>query len=232
MTNSADGKHVLLAKDSRGVALVGAGLTLFATTACYFCVAGLSAVRGITVFDPAQLFVVGGHSLDSRIPYLPWTLVVYRWSYGLFFLLPVLTYPKTESGALELSKLYRGLVMITLAACVVFILCPAEITRRVAADYQGGSTFNHEMIQLLHKLDLPFNTWPCMHVALPGLVTLVVTRWLERRRWVVLLWVCWAAMSISTLTVKQHFIWDVITGALLALAYWQWKLRKPSIGGH
>ncbi len=81
-------------------------------------------------------------------------------------------------------------------------------------------------------LDPPFNTWPSLHVAFSGLVTLVVARWLERRRSVVLLWVCWAAISISTLTVKQHFIWDVITGTLLALAYWQWKLRRPAIGGH
>ena len=191
----------------------------------------LSTVRGVTVFDPEQLFVVGGRSLDSRIPYLPWTFVIYK-SGMLILLLPVLTYPKTESGALELYRLYRGLVMITLAACVVFILCPAELTLRVVADDQGGSKSLHQGILVLLMLDLPFNTWPSLHVAFSGLVTLVVARWLERRRWVVLLWVGWAAISISTLTVKQHFIWDVITGALLALAYWQWKLRKPAFGGH
>ena len=220
-----------LAEYSRGAALGGAVLTLIITTGCYFLVNVLSAVRGVTVFDPEQLFVVGGRSLDSRIPYLPWTLFIYRW-YAWFFLLPVLTYPKTESGARELSKLYRGLVMITLTACVVFILCPAEMTLRAAADHQGGSKFLHQMTLLMYKVDPPFNTWPSMHVALPGLITLVVARWLGRRRWTVLLWVCWAATSISTLTVKQHFIWDVITGALLALAYWQWKLRKAAIGDH
>ncbi len=220
-----------LAEDSRGAALGGMALTLLITTGCYFLVVVLSAVRGVTVFDPEQLFVVGGRSLDSRIPYLPWTVVIYKW-YVLFFLLPVLTYPKTESGARELFRLYSGLVKITLAACVVFILCPAELTLRVVADHQGGSKFLHQGILAPLRLDPPFNTWPSMHVALPGLVTLVVTRWLERRRWVFLLWVCSIAMSISTLTIKQHFIWDVITGALLALVYWQWKLRKPAIGGH
>ena len=35
--------------------------------------------------------------------------------------LPVLIYPKTESGARDLFELYKGLVKITLAACLVFI---------------------------------------------------------------------------------------------------------------
>lgn len=215
-----------------GIALVGALLALLFIGVCYKLVNVLATVRGVTVFDPEELFVVGGRSLDSRIPYLPWTFVIYECGFLLIFLLPAFTYPKTESGALELSRLYSGLFKITLAACVVFILCPAELTLRVVTDDQGGSKSLHEGLLALLNLDLPFNTWPSLHVALTGLVTLVVARWLERRRSVVLLWVCWAAISISTLTVKQHFIWDVITGALLALAYWQWKLRKPAIGGH
>ena len=65
------------AKDSRVFATAGLLLTMIVLTVCYFKVNSLADARGVTVFDPAQLFVVGGRSLDSRIPYLPWTLVIY-----------------------------------------------------------------------------------------------------------------------------------------------------------
>lgn len=239
-TNSAGSKRLFdslwfglpkQAKDSRVFAAAGLLLTMIVLTVCYFKVNALADARGVTVFDPAQLFVVGGRSLDSRIPYLPWTIVIYGCNL-VFYLLPVLTYPKTASGARELFELYSGLIMITLVACVVFILCPAEMTLRVAADHQGGSMLLHENNLALHAVDPSFNTWPCLHVAQPGLIILVVTRWLGQRHWTVFLWIGWTALAISTLTTKQHFIWDIITGSVLALAYWHWKLRKPAIGDH
>lgn len=212
------------AQESRLAALRGAGVMLAITLTCYFVTNVIAGARGVTVFDPAQLFVIDGRTLDSRIPYVPWTLHVYK-LYVWFLLLPVLLYPKTAAGARELFRLFNGLILITFVACTVFLLCPAEATLRATADAGGSSEAMQAMIRMLHEVDRPFNTWPSMHVALPGLVALVVTRWLRKRRWVVVLWVALAAMSISTLTIKQHFIWDAITGALLALVYWGWKWR-------
>ena len=86
-----------------GIALVGALLALLFIGVCYEVVNVLATVRGFTVFDPEELFVVGGRSLDSRIPYLPWTFVIYEGGFLLTLLLPAFTYPKTESGARRIA---------------------------------------------------------------------------------------------------------------------------------
>ena len=214
------------AKSSRWWGLVGYMISSSIMFGIYWMVNEFSAARGVTVFDPAQLFVVSGGSLDSRIPYLPWTVLIYVYVYKGIWLLTVFTYPKTESGVRELFQLYNSLFILTFAACVVFIVCPAEMTLRAATEYQNSSTLLHEYNLYIREWDRPFNTWPSLHIAWILLIILVVTRWLGRRRWTVLLWIAWTAMAISTLTTKQHFIWDLITGSLLALAYWQWKMRK------
>lgn len=193
----------------------------------YFLANEIAAARGVTVFDPAQMFVLGGRSLDGEIPYLPWTILIYELCFGGFFWLTVFAYPITGSGARQLFQLYGGLIWLTLAASVVFLVCPAEMTLRVGADYQGDSTLMHALNQLIHATDRPFNTWPCLHVAQSGLIVLVVARWLGRRHWTVLLWIAWTILAMSTLTTRQHYVWDILTGIPLALAYWQWKLRTP-----
>jgi membrane-associated phospholipid phosphatase len=205
--------------------MVGSLLTGLIMAATYFSANEIAFTRGVTVFDPAQMFLLGGRSLDSRIPYLPWTAVIYHIAYVALLMTPVLAYPRNEKGTSELFQLYSGVITISLAACTVFIVCPAEMTLRSSATFQHNASLWHEFNLSLYTIDRPFNTWPSLHVAQTGLVTLMMTHWLRRRSWAVFLWAVWAALVISTLTTKQHFIWDVITGSGLAAAYWQWKLR-------
>ncbi|MFT7677316.1 MAG: membrane-associated phospholipid phosphatase [Planctomycetota bacterium] len=195
----------------------------------YFAVNELAYRRGVTVFDPAQVFVVEGRTLDSRIPYLPWTILVYHGLFELLLCLPFLTYPKTSSGARDLFRLYEGQFVLTLIACAVFLIAPAEMALRVPAEQHGDSVVD-QLNLLVHVQDRPFNTWPSLHVAWTCLATLQVTRWIRSRRRKILLWACFVVVAISTLTVKQHYLWDVISAALLALGYWRWKLRKPTSG--
>lgn len=211
---------------SRVVGLCIALSTVVVLLFLYTIVNVFAAWRGVTIFDPEQLFVIGERSMDSRVPYVPWTVRIYM-GHFLVYLLPVAIYRKTDFGGLELLKLYRGLITITLAACVIFVVCPAEISRQAAKDH-NSPTEDHATILSLHDMSPPFNTWPSLHVAQSGLIFLMVARWLTRWHWNIVICLAWVALSISTLTIKEHFIWDVITGSLLALAYWYWRL-KPDI---
>jgi hypothetical protein len=40
------------------------------------------------------------------------------------------------------------------------------------------------------------------------------------------LWILWTALAFSTLTTKQHFLWDALTGFALGLAGWWFGLRS------
>ena len=69
-------------------------MAMFVMAFFYFVVNEIAAARSVTVFDPAPFIVVDDRTLDCRIPYLPWTVMIYKW-YGVYFWLPVLFYPKT-----------------------------------------------------------------------------------------------------------------------------------------
>lgn len=152
--------------------------------------------------------------------------MIYKW-YGAYFWLPVLFYPKTVVGVRELFGLYTGMIILAFICYALFLLFPVEMTLRVDVMPEGSSPFFHEVNQGIHSIDRPFNTWPSMHVALPGLATMVIGGWLKGRLGKALLYGSWIAMSISTLTTKQHFLWDVLTGGLLAGIYWRCVLRRP-----
>ena len=217
------------AADSRFWARAGTLVMLLVAASLYLLVNQLAAARGVTAFDPAQIFAIGGRTLDSRIPYLPWTALAYVGLFSGSYLLPALAYPKTRSGARELFRLFNGLIFITVAACVVFVVLPAEMTLRAVAASQDSAMPLHRLNLWIHRVDRPFNTWPCLHVAHPALIYLVVSHWIGRRGWAIAMWAAWAAVAASTLTTKQHFIWDVVMGGTLGFAYWRWKLRDASV---
>ena len=181
--------------------------------------------RGVTVLDPARLLTLGGPSLDARIPFLPWTILPYA-SYLLVFAVPALVYPRGAAGARAVFRLCDGLVLTGLLACAVFLLAPAEMALRAGAEPPPAGTFLGAATRALRSIDPPYNTWPSLHVALPCLTVLAVRGWVGRPARA-FLWTFWVVVSISTLTVKQHYLWDVLTGGLLGWAVWRLVVRRP-----
>ncbi|WP_419195424.1 phosphatase PAP2 family protein [Engelhardtia mirabilis] len=214
------------AQGSRWWAAIGLAVSGAIMATAYLSVNAFASARGVTAFDPASLFVIDGRSLDSRIPYLPWTVLVYTSVFYASFVLSVFAYPKTAAGARQLFALYSGLVAITLAACAVFLVWPAEMVLRHGAVGPRHTGSLHGLNLMLRAVDQPFNTWPCLHAAQSALIFLVVGRWSGRRSVIAALWVAWIALVLSTLTTKQHFLFDLLTGSLLAVGYWRWRLRR------
>ena len=79
--------------------------------------------------------------------------------------------------------------------------------------------------QHLHGLVTPFNAWPCLHVAQPLLIVLVVGRWTRHHGAIAGLWLWFGLLSLSVLTTKQHYVWDVMTGMLLAVIVYRFIFR-------
>ena len=145
-------------------------------------------------------------TLDSLFPLAPaWSLVYL--SLFLAALLPVFVVHQQE--------LIRRVVLMFLttwwSAFAVFLLYPTAAP--VHAPVIGDS-FTDVVIRGLYGSDVPYNCFPSLHVAqcylaaccchkvhpLTGVVTFV-----------------WATMvALSTLYTKQHYVVDVVAGALLA----------------
>lgn len=147
-------------------------------------------------------------TLDGRIPYLPWTIWVYLPLYALFFHAAIWSIRSWD-------VFFRGmtsLVLASLLAEAIFLLVPAEYPRPpIPAD--GSMTAS--LLQLLRTIDPPTNTFPSLHVGFT--VTAALACWRDdprRGRWMGLV-ACFPCVSI--LTVKQHFVVDLLGGLVIAL---------------
>ena len=79
----------------------------------------------------------------------------------------------------------------------------------------GDDTFSR-MIRDVYDGDQPYNDFPSLHASLS---TLVAVHWLRVDRRVGTFVALWAALIVlSTVFVKQHYVADLVAGALLAFA--------------
>ena len=82
------------------------------------------------------------------------------------------------------------------------------------------SSISGWLIEWTRMIDGPHNTFPSGHVTFAWLLVLFVnlSQYVKEHQWVRFVYFCWAILvSISTLTLKQHYIVDVISGFAFAL---------------
>lgn len=151
-------------------------------------------------FESTFDFAIG---LDHAIPLLPWTLPIYASLYVLALLGSLLVERHTFERGL------RALVLVALVSFLGFVTLPAAYPRPDVSDLDS---MWRPALQWYYAHDPPTNTFPSLHVA-----TAAVMGWMLRSvgRWQI--WATWATLiMLSTLTTKQHFVADVIGGAVVA----------------
>jgi membrane-associated phospholipid phosphatase len=91
-----------------------------------------------------------------------------------------------------------------------FVLYPTTFPRELFP-LEGVEGFSAASLSWFREFDRPTNCLPSMHVASCMMVTLPF--WAKQRRlfWTFLGWSL--AISVATLTTKQHYVVDVVTGA-------------------
>jgi membrane-associated phospholipid phosphatase len=188
-----------------------------------------AAERGLTSWDPSS-------SWDHSVPALPWTVIIYLTLY-LYSPLPIFAAKRDERGRRELAFLAQGMLLLFTISFAFFLLMPAQILVRPQMEMLVSSMrpLYKDIFEVIYILDRPFNSWPSLHVSQSLLIVLFCHRWLELRAdefprrgvWMTGLWLAWVALSLSILTTKQHFIWDMVTGAVLgALLWWFYILPR------
>jgi membrane-associated phospholipid phosphatase len=98
--------------------------------------------------------------------------------------------------------------------------------------YAAMDWFNDPQLSLLRKLDMTGNACPSLHVA-AALFTALCLQSLLRRigcpAWLLALSWLWCVLIVySTMAIKQHVMWDVVAGVLLALPMAALYLRFES----
>lgn len=166
----------------------------------FYLVIGGALVPGRTVYMPAVW-------LDHALPVEPAWSVIYL-SLFLAALLPVFVVHQQEL----VRRTVHAFLAIWLVAYVFFLVYPT-IGPRTSARIVGDG-FSSWLLQSIYSSDVRHNCFPSLHVAQCVLAALVCDR---VHRGVGAATGLWAALvGVSTVYTKQHYVLDVISGAVLA----------------
>jgi len=156
-------------------------------------------------------------SQELSIPFVPEFVWVYLSLYPLFLVPPFFLEPE------HMNNLGRQLIGATVFCGTVFLLLPAQLGfERVIPEDPFYSGF----FARIFELDLPHNLVPSLHVAFSALILITLRNYaqiaLVKRvfdAWLVLI-------CFSTVLVHQHHLIDVITGLLVAIAFYHLIKKK------
>jgi len=149
-------------------------------------------------------------ALDRALPIVPaWSLV-----YGSLFLaalLPVFVVHQQEL----VRRTINGFLAIWLFSYACFLLYPTVGSRPLG---YGGEGFAAWGLRLIYSADHRYNCFPSLHVAQCFLAALACYR---VHRGVGTVACVWALLvGVSTLYTKQHYVLDVVAGAMIGyIAY-------------
>jgi len=147
--------------------------------------------------------------LDGRLPFTDAALWIYAtvytsWSIPFFLV-----------DSRRFFRRIAGAYLFVLLTCFAgFVLLPASTsTLREAAAQSAGGGFVSWGLRLLYALDPPTNCLPSLHVGLATIVAVLVARIDCKAAWLAAIW--WGAVCLSTLATGQHYVLDVVTGAVV-----------------
>ncbi len=182
---------------------------------------------GSSSFDPSS-------GLDAAIPALPWTSLIYLSLFWLFYPLSFFAGPADRRGRMQVYSLMQGLILLQLVSNLIFLLFPTgvHLRQQMLDVLPTADALSRSLMGGIHGIDSSHSAWPSLHISHGVLISLALHRWLPARfgeravplRW--LLWFACAALAVSTLTTKQHYLFDVATGGALAALVWN-RLLAP-----
>jgi membrane-associated phospholipid phosphatase len=172
---------------------------------------------------PSSVFYNFQTAIDGWIPYLSWTwFFYYIGDLYIFFFAAYVVWKLPEKKFLRAVYAYIGMIII---AALIQIALPAESSwPRNLDNLASVQRWFHESIAIY-----PYACLPSMHVALsvlPACLSLSVLRSYWLKSFSVFLA---ALITISTVTLKEHYFLDSATGLIFALlfyAYWRWNFKK------
>ena len=184
--------------------------------AVYFAVTRINSTRPASVFwDPAI-------TLDSLIPLIEWTWIFYWAAYPYLTLGATLVVASMREA--DYKRAIKAFIVITFIGGAIQLLYP------VAAPWTSEA---HAMQTRMHEsaFTRPYACLPSMHVAysvITGFMGAMIARSVGLRWFHILLA---AAIAVSTLTLKEHYVADAVAGILLGVGGGMWWWRNAAARG-
>ena len=160
--------------------------------------------------------------IDEAIPLIPWTAWIYA-SYPLLFLLVY----ASERDNKQLSRYLYAALAVNLISEAIFILWPTAIDRSLFPIPGDQGELSVGLMHFIRKADNAGNCFPSLHVSTSLLSAFALWRHGSKRFVFALVWA--VAIALSTMTTKQHFFVDVVSGAILAAAAYGFFYKRVGI---
>jgi membrane-associated phospholipid phosphatase len=154
---------------------------------------------------------------DDAVPFLPWTSWCYLPFYAGTFIMAI-------AGARHrwlFNRTARSVLLVMFVGLLCHVLIPAEYPRPVLHPPYAG--LSEAFMAWVQHVDRPGNVFPSLHVAHTTMLSIILIR--DRPVLGRVALVMATMLAISTLTTKQHFVADVISGYALAFIGAAWALR-------
>jgi membrane-associated phospholipid phosphatase len=168
------------------------------------------AVSGRALHVPAT-------PLDRVIPVQPAWALVYGALYFFLIALPIFVVREE----VHLRRMIFAYLIVWAVAYLCFLAYPTVAPRPTRL---VGNGFGVWGLRFLYAADPPLNCFPSIHVA-HSVVSAFACHRVHRRVGIGAM-ACAGLVALSTLFTKQHYVLDVLAGALLAGVAWTMCLRN------
>lgn len=151
-------------------------------------------------------------TVDRMIPLVPGFVWIYAFCY-IFPFVPVLVTRDWH----RFNKGLLAMAIANVAAFAVYLTFPVAIPRA-----ELGSTISERMLAFIYWLDFEpaVTELPSLHVFFAWLIYLMSRRQMLNRWGDALVFLIAAGITVSTVLVKQHFLFDVVAGLIWAVGSW------------
>jgi membrane-associated phospholipid phosphatase len=147
-------------------------------------------------------------SLDTSLPFWPWTVWCYLPFYAAIFVMAMVGFRSRRLFQRALVGVYATMLVGALGHLLVRAEYPRPLVSPPYAD------LSQAFLGWVQGVDPPGNVFPSLHVAHTSALALVLLR--DRPRLGAVAVVMALMLALSTLTTKQHFVADVVSGFAMA----------------
>lgn len=152
--------------------------------------------------------------VDRAVPFVPETLWLYFSEY-VFFTVAYVTARNTRN----LNKYVYAFLSLQILSCLIFWVWPTTYPRALFPLPDNIDSVTRYFFLSLRETDTPANCCPSLHVSATFLTAFIFLR--DQRRYFPF-FITWAVViALSTMTTKQHYAADVVSGLGFAMIhYW------------
>ncbi len=163
-------------------------------------------------FFPPQVLPMSW--IDSVVPFLPYSVWIYISEY-IFFIAVYMTC----KDLVNLNKYFYSFLILQIVSVFIFWVWPTTYPRQLFPLPDHLNPITHYVFTTLRATDTPANCCPSLHVSSVYLSAFIFLDDQKKKFPFFFLW--GTAIAISTLTTKQHYLIDVVSGFFMALiTYW------------